>query len=145
VIMEFPHEGRLLDGIPRSAVGPGEYLREGLFLFAVPDLRHHRVAAAVLQGLHPEVAVEEDKGCCHGHGDNLADTFDGGGQGKALFGPLYACMGIAEVELPDLDLLHLPKPVHERELTRGARFGPSRLLSRLSVSMGRKRPCANAF
>jgi hypothetical protein len=112
--MEFLEEGRLLDNIPLSAVGPGEDLHEGLFFCAVPDLRPHRVAPAVLQGLHPEKAVEEHKGLCHDHGDDLTGALDGSGQGNALPGPLYSCVGKAEVELPYFDLPDFPKmSVHD--------------------------------
>ena len=39
-VVKLLKEGRLLEDIPFSAVGPGEDLHEGLFFFAVPDLRH---------------------------------------------------------------------------------------------------------
>lgn len=107
-VMKLLKDGRLLDDIPFSAVSPGEDLHEGLFLFAVPDLRHHRVSSASLQGLHPEIAVEQDKGPRDDHGDDLAETLDGGGQGEALPGSLYTCMGIAEMKLPYFDLPDLP-------------------------------------
>ena len=114
-IVEFRKEGRLLEDIPRSVVGPGKDLDEGLFFRAVPYLRHHRISAEVLQGLHPEVTVEEDEGRCHDHGDDLVDTLDGGGQGEALSGLLYAGMGIAEVKLSYLDLPDLS----DHDLTPG--------------------------
>ena len=118
-IVEFRKEGRFLYTIPSAVVGPGQDLDEGLFFRTVPDLRHHRVAAEVLQGLHPEVTVEEDEGRCHDHGDDLTDTLDGGGQGEALLGPLYAGMGIAEVALSYLDLPHLS----DHDLTPGGGIG----------------------
>ena len=146
VVMELPHECCLLDEVPLSAMDPGEYPGESLFLRAVPDLRSYCIASAVLHGLHPQVAVKEYEGVGDDHGDELADTFDGGGQGEALFRPLDSRVGIAEVELRDLNLPNLSEmPVHAKELTGRDGSRPSRLLSPLSVSMGRKRPCANAF
>jgi len=131
-VMELPDEGRLLDDIPLSTMGPGEDLHEGLFFPALPDLRHHRVSPARLHGLHPQVAVEQNKGPRNDHGDDLPDAFDGSGEGKALFGPLDSCVGIAEVELCYLDLPDLSKmSVHDQELTGEGRSGPSRLVSRL--------------
>ena len=121
-IVEFRKEGRLFYEIPSAVVGPGEDLDEGLFLRTVPDLRSYRVAAEVLQGLHPEVAVEEDEGRCHDHGNNLADAVDGGGQGEALLGPLYPGMGIAEVAPSYLDLPHLS----DHDLTPGGGIGRRR-------------------
>ena len=129
VVMEFPHEGGLLDNIPLSAMGPGEDRHEGLFLRAVPDLRHHHVPPAVPHSLHPEVAVEEHVSLCDDHGHELACMFDGGGEGQTLFGPLYSCMGIAEVELPYLDLPDFSMSFHDEELTGEDRYGPSRLVS----------------
>lgn len=76
----------------------------------------------VRQGLHPEVAVEEDEGFCHGHRDDLAEAFEGGGEGKALSGPLYAGMGVAEMKLPYLDLPDLPN----HHLTPGGGIAPPR-------------------
>jgi len=111
MVMKLLKDGRLLDNIPLSAVGPGEDLHEGLFFFAVPNLRHHRVVATRLQGPHPEVAVEEDKGPRDDHGDDLAHSLDGGGQGEALPGSLYTRMGIAEMELPYFDLPDFPNHV----------------------------------
>lgn len=122
VITEFPYEGRLLDGIPLSPVGPGEDLREGLFLRAVPDFHPHCVAPAVLQGPYSEISIEQHKGFCRDHGDELANSVDGCGQGEALFGPVDSCAGIAENELCNLDLSNLPKYVHEEELSRGSKI-----------------------
>jgi len=127
-VVELRKKGRLLDGIPRAAAGPGEEVSQGFFFHDVPDLRHDRVAAEVFQRLHPEIAVEEDKGplfCAHGHGDDLADAVDR--RGKAFCSPLYPGVGIAEDELPDLDLPDFPKmSVHDQKLTRGS---PSRSIS----------------
>ena len=55
------------------------------------------------------------------HGDELANPFDGGGQGEALFGTLDPRPGIAEVELRDLDLPDLSMSVHDKEITRKER------------------------
>ncbi len=112
VVMEFPHEGSLFDDIPLSAVPPGEDLDKRLFFRAVPYLRHHRIAAAVLQGLYPEVAVEQHKSPRYDHGDDLAHPFDGSGQGKTLLGPLDSRVGVPEVELSYLDLPDFPMSFH---------------------------------
>jgi len=116
-VMELRKEGRLFDHIPFSPMAPGEDLHEGLFLRAVPYLRHDRVAPEVAHGLHPQVAVEKDEGFCHDHGDDLAETLDGDSQGEALFGPLYPCMGVVEMKQAYFDL-----PDHD--LTPGGGTGP---------------------
>jgi hypothetical protein len=143
-VMEFLDEGGLLDELPFSAVAAGEDLSKGLFLGTVPDLGPHRVAPAVLHGPHPQVAVEEYEGGGDHHRDELADTFDGGPQREALFGPLDSRVGVAEVELADLNLPDLSMSVHDKQITRKKWSVPSCLLSPLSVSMRRKGPRANA-
>ena len=113
--MELRKNSRLLDHVPFSPMAPREDLDEGLFLRAVPDLRHDGVAPEVRHGLHPHVAVEEDIGVRDDHGDDLAEALDGGREGEALLGPLNPGTGIAEIELRDFDFFDLP----DHDLTPG--------------------------
>ena len=110
---------RLFQDIPSAGVGSGEYLREGLLLFAVPDLRFHHIVPARLQCLHPEIAVEQNEVPGDDHRDELTDPLDRGGQGEAFLGSFYSRMRIAEVKLAYFDLPDLPNHLfHSRRGNR---------------------------
>ena len=112
VIMKLPQEGRFLQKIPSAAMGPGENLHEGIFFFTFPDLRHCRITPAVSEGLHPQIAVKQNKDHPFPHdyhGYDLTNALDGTGQDKTLFRPLNPCVRIAKMELCNLDLFDFPK------------------------------------
>jgi len=112
VLMNLPQKGRLLQKVPSAAMGAGENRHQSLFLFAFPNLRHRRIPAAVSQGLHPQITVQQNKAYPlpnHNHRDDLPYLLDGTGQCQALFGPLNPRVPIAKTKLGNLDLFYLPK------------------------------------
>ena len=113
LIMKLPQEGRLLQEIPFTAIGPSQDLHQGLFFFAFPDLRHDGVTQTALQGLHPQVAIDQDKGVAplpqNNHRQDLPKALNGTGQSKDPLRPLDPGMGIAKMKLCNLDLFDFSK------------------------------------
>ena len=114
----------LFDEIPFTAMPPCQDLRQGLFFFTFPNLRHHRVAQTALHRLHSQVAIDQDEGVHplpqSDHRDDLAETLDGTGQGRNPLRPVDPGMGIAKLEMNNLDLFHFPQisVIHDHLLAR---------------------------
>ena len=85
-MVKLPDKCSLFDEIPFTAIPPCQDLRQGLFFFAFPNLRHHRVAQTALHRLHSQVAIDQDEGVHpfpqNDHRDDLPETLYGTGQGR---------------------------------------------------------------
>jgi len=112
VIMKLLQESRFFQKIPFTALGPGEEFDDGFFCSAFPDLRDDHITAEYFEGLHSEVAVEENKVhffSHHDHGDDLTDTTDGCGEYSNALGPLNSRMGIAKLKPGKFDFFDRAK------------------------------------
>ena len=110
--MKFLQEGGFLKEIPFTAMRPGEELDEGFFFLAFPDLGDDGIAAERFEGLHPEIAIEQDTVRLlfqNDHGDDLSEALDGGGKCSNTPGPLNPRMGIAKLKPGKLDLFDCSK------------------------------------
>ena len=91
-------------------MSPGQDLHQGLFFFAFPDLCHHRVTPTPPQRVDPEVAVDQDKGVDplpqNNHRKNLPKTLDETGQDQYPLRPVDPAIGIAKIQMSNLDLFH---------------------------------------
>src|SRR4030066_2241974 len=124
VIVKLSNQGRLLDQIPFTTMSPSQDLHQGLFFFAFPDLRHHGVSQAPPHRVHPQVAIDQDKGVHplpqNDHRQDLPEALDRNGQGTKPLGPLDPRMSIAKINLGDLDLFHFSNmsKIHDDLLAR---------------------------
>jgi len=111
--VKFPQNSRLLDEIPSTVMSPTQNLHQGLFLFAFPDLGHHRVSPTAPHGLHSQVAIDQNQGVHplpqNNHRHNLPEALDGTGQRRNPLRPLNPGMGIAKLKMINLDLFHFSK------------------------------------
>ena len=110
LIMEFPQKGRLLQEVPFTAIGPNQDLNQGLLFFLFPNLRQDGVPQTALQGLHPQIAIDQDKGVApfpqNNHRQDLTKALNGTGQSQNPLRPLDPSMGIAEMKVCHLDLFN---------------------------------------
>jgi len=124
LLVKLPEEGGLFEEVPFTGMSPSQDFHQGLFFFAFPDLRRHRVTQTALHRLHPQVAIDQDKGVHPlpqgDHRDDLPETLDGTGQGRNPLRPVDPRMSIAKMEMSDLDLFHFSEMsrIHDHLLAR---------------------------
>jgi hypothetical protein len=118
--MKLLKEGRLFQQIPFTAMRPSQDLKQGLLFFTRPDLCQDGIPQTALQGLDPQVAIDQDEGVgslSHdNHRQDLPKTLDGMGQGKDLVWPLDPGMGVLKPKLCDLDFFDFSNRsgIHDR-------------------------------
>lgn len=126
---ELPDEGSLFHHIPSSLTADREQSQQGLVFPAVPVLDQDRVPFAELERRHPPVTVNEHTGRDGDNGHDLPPLLDGGGKADQGLFCHYPRVGVARIDLGDLQLHGLYRVSVQHRMKRFAHRGDSTFIS----------------